>query len=207
VALARRIYVETLTEKILTNQEQCMNGLKILVVDDDAVTRSLLTKRLTKESYDVETAEDGAKALDLIDQRSYDVILTDLMMPQVDGIGVLEAAKKISIKTEVILITAHASLANAIEAMKKGAADYLQKPINMDELILRLQKIRHTKTLIKNAADLREAMDVTEKNSAETIQRLELMVNELETRLNRIAHILKAHGLTADERIQKALAQ
>jgi DNA-binding NtrC family response regulator len=183
-----------------------MNNLKILVVDDDPVTRTLLTKRLIRDDYTVETAEDGVVATEKIGRHFYDVILTDLIMPGgVDGIGVLETAKRINIKTEVILITAHASVDNAIEAMKKGAVDYLQKPINFDELSLRLDKIRNLKMLIKNASDLREAMDVTEKNSAETIQDLEIMLAELNDRLTATIDILHDDNLDAPLRIQMAL--
>jgi DNA-binding NtrC family response regulator len=166
-----------------------------------------LQKRLTKESYEIDLAEDGVQALDLISEHYYDLVLTDLMMPGgVDGIGVLEATKKRNLKTEVILITANATVDNAIEAMKKGASDYLQKPINFDELLLRLQKIRNVKSLLKNASDLREAMDVTERNSAETIQSLELAVSDLESRLAVVQQELSRDDLDAEERIRKALA-
>ncbi len=182
-----------------------MTNLKILVVDDDPVTRILLTKRLIREDYIVDTAEDGLVAIEKITGQFYDVVLTDLMMPGgVDGIGVLEEAKRINIKTEVVLITAHASVDNAIEAMKKGAVDYLQKPINFDELFLRLDKIRNLKMLIKNASDLREAMDVTEKTSAETIQDLEIMVAELNGRLSAVRAALLQEELAPEARIQLA---
>ena len=183
-----------------------MSNLKILVVDDDAVTRTLLAKRLSGEEYSVDTAETGVDAIEKIAKQFYDVVLTDLMMPGgIDGIGVLEAAKQANIKTDVILITAHASVDNAIEAMKKGAVDYLQKPINFDELFLRLDKIRNLKMLIKNASDLREAMDVTEKTSAETIQDLEILVAELKACLTAIRATLLQEDVDAQTRIRLAL--
>ena len=183
-----------------------MQNLKVLVVDDDPITRTLLTKRLTGEDYHVETADNGVNAIAKLEHQVYDVVLTDLVMPGgVDGIGVLEEAKRTSIKTEVILITAHASINNAIEAMKKGAADYLQKPINFDELFLRLEKIRNLKRLLKNASDLREAMDVTEKNSAETIQRLDIMVAELNQQVLAAKGALTDADASPEERIRKAL--
>jgi two-component system, OmpR family, response regulator len=186
--------------------EYKMSSLRILVVDDDPVTRTLLSKRLIKDEYTVDTAENGVVAIEKIARQYYDVVLTDLMMPGgVDGIGVLEEAKRASIKTEVILITAHASVDNAIEAMKKGAVDYLQKPINFDELFLRLDKIRNLKMLIKNASDLREAMDVTEKTSAETIQDLEMMVNELKGRLTVIRATLLQSDMDSETRVRMAL--
>lgn len=183
-----------------------MQALKILVVDDDPVTRSLLSTRLSKEDYGVDTAENGVEAIRIIAHQTYDVILTDLMMPGgVDGIGVLESAKENNFKTEVILITAHGSIDNAIVAMKKGAVDYLQKPINFDELFLRLAKIQNVKHLMKNASDLREAMEVTEQASGETIQNLEMAVADLENRMTSIKSILTQSDTSAEERIQKAL--
>ena len=180
-----------------------MQSLKILVVDDDAVTRTLLEKRLTKADFEVETAENGVEAVNNIARNYFDVILTDLKMPGgVDGIGVLESAKESNIKTEVILITAHGSIDNAIVAMKKGAADYLQKPINFDELLLKLQKIQNVKHLMKNASDLREAMEITEQASVETIQNLEMTVAELESRLTEISSILAREDLPPEDRIQ-----
>jgi len=183
-----------------------MQTLKILIVDDDPVTRSLLSKRLSKADYDVEAADTGVAAVRMIAQNFYDVVLTDLMMPGgVDGIGVLETAKENNLKTEVILITAHGSIDNAIMAMKKGAVDYLQKPINFDELFLRLEKIQNLKHLLKNASDLREAMEVTEQTSGETIQYLEMAVADLESRLTQIKAILAQQDLAAEERIRLAL--
>ncbi|MGD9008013.1 MAG: response regulator [Desulfobacteraceae bacterium] len=184
-----------------------MQVLNILVVDDDPVTRSLLKTKLSKANYKVDTADDGVAAVHMITQQFYDVILTDLMMPGgVDGIDVLESAKEHNIKSEVILITAHGSIDNAIVAMKKGATDYLQKPINFDELFLRLAKIQNVKHLMKNANDLREAMEVTEQASGETIQHLEMTVADLENQLTAIRTILSKQEIPAEERIQSALA-
>lgn len=183
-----------------------MQSIKILVVDDDPVTRSLLKKRLIKAEYDVETAENGVEAIRMLAAQYYDVVLTDLMMPGgVDGIGVLESAKENNIKTEVILITGHGSIGNAIMAMKKGAVDYLQKPINFDELFLRLEKIKNLKHLMKNANDLREAMDVTEQTSSETIQMLEMTVADLEKQLGQIKSVLSQEDMAAEQRIRMAL--
>lgn len=183
-----------------------MQTLKVLVVDDDEVTRKLLHKRLTNAEYEVNTAADGTEAVRLIAQDYFDVIMTDLIMPGgIDGIGVLESAKEANLKTEVILITAHGSIDTAILAMKKGAADYLQKPINLDELFLRLEKIQSMKNLLKNANDLREAMDVTEQTSSETIQNLEMTVADLERRLTQMISVLSNKEYIPEDRIRMAL--
>lgn len=183
-----------------------MQAIKILVVDDDPVTRSLLSKRLSKADYDVETTESGVEAVQKISQQFYDVVLTDLLMPGgIDGIGVLEAVKEINLRTEVILITAHGSIDSAITAMKKGAVDYLQKPIIFDELFLRLAKIQNLKHLLKNASDLRMALEVTEQASGETIQNLEMTVAGLEERLYAMRSILERTELPPAQRIEMAL--
>jgi len=183
-----------------------MKNLKILIVDDDPVTRLLLNKKLKMAEYELETAENGVEALNILSKCGFDVVLTDLMMPGgVDGIGVLEAVKEKYTRTEVILLTAFASVENAVKAMKKGAADYLQKPINFDELFLRLDKISNLKKLAKDATDLREAMDVTERNAAQTIQALEFMVSELQHKFSEIKRILSEDSIDPHKRIKLAL--
>lgn len=183
-----------------------MSNLKILAVDDDPITRLLLEKKLKKAEYEVETAKDGVEAVRLISKSYYDVVLTDLIMPGgIDGIGVLETVKKTQSRTEVILLTAYASVDNAVEAMKKGAANYLQKPINFDELLLQLDKINNLNKLVKNAGDLREAMDVTEKNAAQTIQDLEIGVSQLQDQLSEARRILSKQNIDSATRIAMAI--
>jgi len=183
-----------------------MNTLSILVVDDDPVIRRLLEQRLKKAHYDVDVAEDGYQAEKLLQQRRFDIVLTDLMMPGgIGGIEVLEIAKEIDQRTEVILITAHSSVDSAVEAMKKGAVDYLEKPINFDELFLRLEKIINVKSLLRNARDIHEAMDATEHAASETIQNLEIMAAKLQQRLDMVENELRAEGVDPETRINKAL--
>lgn len=183
-----------------------MKQLKILAVDDDLFTLKMLEKKLAKEDYDIETASDGIEARKLILQKFYDIIITDLIMEGgVGGIDVLEAAKAKNKHTEVILLTAHASVENAVEAMRKGASDYLQKPVNFYELILRIEKIKNYKKLVKNARDLREAMDVTEQNAAETIQHLEMNVAELKSIVSEIRQVIMCQSIDAGKCIDRVL--
>lgn len=184
-----------------------MKNLSILVVDDDPVIRRLLQQRLQKENYDeIEIAEDGIVATGMMEHRYFDVILTDLMMPGgIGGIEVLEAAKHFNNNTEVVLITAHSSVDSAVEAMKKGAIDYLEKPINFDELFLRLDKIASLKSLVKNAEDLQQAKDVTETAASQTIQNLEIQVSIQQNLLDAIESILRGSSKSDDEKIYEAL--
>ena len=183
-----------------------MKQLKILAVDDDPFTLKMLEKKLTKEGYDIETASDGVEAGKLISRKFYDIIITDLVMPGgVDGMDVLEKVKTKNKETEVILLTAHASVENAVEAMRKGAADYLKKPINFYELTLRMEKIRSYKKLMKNAQDLREAMDVTEKNAAQTIQNLEMSVAELQNVVSEISQVIMSQNIDPRKCVDRVL--
>ena len=164
-----------------------MATFNVLVVDDDDAIRQLIQTRLEMAGYTVDTAPDGVEAIKRLDQQSYHVVISDLLMPGgVSGMDVLDVAKRINTDCAVILLTGFATVDNAIEAMKKGAADFLQKPVNMDELVLRLDKIANLNALIRDAHDLREAMDATEKNAAETISNLEMRVADLEKTLTDI---------------------
>lgn len=183
-----------------------MKTLTILVVDDDPVLRTLLGERLKKAGYTVDLAEDGYVAKELLEKHRYDVVLTDLMMPgDIGGIEVIEIAKEIDRSMEVILITAHSSVDTAVQAMKKGASDYLEKPINFDELFLRLDKIANVQTIYKSAMDLRLALNRTEGEAAQTIQMLELLSNTLQHSLEAVERELQLEDTSCDDKIANAL--
>ena len=109
-----------------------LNHSKILVVDDEAIARDNLTHVLSKEGYGVTAVETGDKALQELEKQDYDLVLTDLMMPGIDGLQVLERSKEMRPPIQVIVITGHASVATAVAAMQKGAHSYLAKPFNLD---------------------------------------------------------------------------
>lgn len=183
-----------------------MKNLSILVVDDDPVIRHLLKQRLTSENHEVEVAEDGYVAEKMLNARLYDVVLTDLMMPgDIGGIEVLEIAKKISSKMEVLLITAHSSVNTAVESMKKGANDYLEKPINFVELFIRLDKIANMQTMLRSAQDLQHAMNTTESAASSTIQDLEIRATRLQISLDAVESILRNRDLSDDHKVDMAL--
>jgi len=121
---------------------------KILVVDDEQSLRDVLSIMLKRAGYVVTTATDGEEAIDLVNKEIFDLVITDLRMPKVDGMEILKAVKSTSPETVVLLITAFASADSAVEAMKQGAYDYLTKPFQIDEvqLIIRnaLEKRRLT---------------------------------------------------------------
>jgi len=184
-----------------------MNTMTILVADDDPVIRKLFEKRLENAGYEVTVASDGFEAARLLDATTFDVVITDLVMPgDIGGIELLKIAKEKSVDIEVIVITAHSSVDTAVDAMKKGAVDYLEKPVNFDELFLRLEKIAEVKAMLKNAGDLREAMNVTESSAAQTIQDLEIVNSNQQMLLDKLEAILKNSYKDEFSRIEEALA-
>src|SRR5690606_38425726 len=114
---------------------------RILIVDDERSLAEFLEILLRKEGYDVETSPGGEDAVGRMERgEEFDLVLTDLMMPGTGGIAVLEAVKERFPVTQVLMMTAYASADTAIEAMKKGAYDYVQKPFKVDELKIILGK-------------------------------------------------------------------
>ena len=120
---------------------------KVLVVDNEQGIRDLLSIVLTRKGFVVVTAEDGERALDLLANSSFDLLLTDMKMPKMDGLALLAAARTVSPETAAVVMTAFASTETAIEAMKQGACDYLTKPFQVDEVHLVIQNVLEQRRL------------------------------------------------------------
>ncbi len=111
-----------------------MNQAKILVIDDEKVAVKNLDYVLKKEGHEVTSTTSGVNALKLLQENEFDIVLTDLKMERVDGMEILETCKRLYPDTEVIMITAYATITSAVETMKKGAFDYIAKPFKLDEV-------------------------------------------------------------------------
>ncbi|WGS65852.1 response regulator [Marinitoga aeolica] len=108
---------------------------KILIVDDDSVIRNVLKKVLESENFRVDVAEGGNKAIELIKNTEYDVILLDIIMEDLDGIEVLRKTKKISPLTIIIMMTAYSSPDYVLHALTLGATDFIEKPFEPENII------------------------------------------------------------------------
>lgn len=129
---------------------------RILIVDDERSLREFLEIFLRKEGYEVSLASNGRDAIDRLERGEvFDLVLTDLMMPQVDGLGVLEAVKDRAPDTQVLVMTAFATTDTAIDAMKKGAFDYVQKPFKVDEIKVVIEKALDQRRLLEENRQLR----------------------------------------------------
>ncbi len=131
---------------------------RVLVVDDRENMLKLFAKILGEE-YELTTAAEGGRALALVASQSFDVVVTDLKMPGADGFEVLKAVKARSPETEVVMMTAYATVQDAVEAMKQGAYDYLQKPFDPDAAALVVSRALERKRLREQAATLRRELE------------------------------------------------
>ncbi|HEY0706844.1 MAG TPA: sigma-54 dependent transcriptional regulator [Polyangia bacterium] len=132
-----------------------MSKGSILIVDDEANARNALAELLREEGYVVETAADGFKALGKMEESTPDLILTDLKMPGMGGVELLEKVKGMDDEIVVVVMTAFGAVDTAVDAMKKGAANYLTKPLNIAELILVLGREMERRRLRQEAGSLR----------------------------------------------------
>mgnify|MGYP001626205864 CR=1 FL=1 len=140
-----------------------MEPYKILIVEDERVTLRNLEYVLKQEGYEVVATTSGTNALKLLQENNFDLVLTDLKLEKVDGIEILEKCKSISPDTEVIIITAYATISSAIESMKKGAFYYLPKPFKLDEVKKLVKEALEKVKLKKEVSKLKKLIETGEK--------------------------------------------
>src|SRR5574340_1075231 len=136
-----------------------MDPARILVVDDDANLRWVLQTQLEQMGYAVNTAADGAAALEAIDKEPPALVLTDLKMPGMSGMELLEQIRRNHPEILVLIITAFGTIQSAVEAMRSGAYDYLTKPIDYDELALSVSRVLEHYRLVQEVQTLRANLD------------------------------------------------
>jgi len=130
-----------------------------MVIDDEPLMRITIQDALEAEGYEVSIAETGQKGLSLFRKNTVDILITDLKLPDMDGLHLLKEAKRMNPETQVIMITAYGSIDSAVTAMKEGACDYLTKPFSMDELLLILKRIVRIKQLEEENIRLKEKVE------------------------------------------------
>lgn len=148
----------------------------ILVIDDKESMRGMLAETLTGEGYDVDTAADGRTGINRAREKKFDVVLTDLKLPEMDGIAVLSQLKEADPDLAVIVMTAFGTIETAVEAMKLGAIDFIAKPFDTDRLGVIIKKALENRRLVAENALLREELDQS-LGFSEIIGRSEKMVD------------------------------
>jgi len=141
-----------------TMKEKDSNKPSVLVVDDDKNTRDGLARALGSK-YDVLLAEDGEKALGILRERRVDILLTDVRMPGMDGLTLLQRTMALDDAPACVLLTAYGSVEVAVEAMKRGAHDFLTKPLNLDHLDLVLQRVQRSQAMESENVNLHAQLD------------------------------------------------
>lgn len=135
-----------------------MQTLSILVVEDGHSQREILRDFLRDEGHDVSEAESGEKALKQLRENYFDLLLIDYKMPGMDGMELLKGVKRINPEVDVIMMTAYGTIEIAVQAMKAGAVDYVTKPIELDELLILIDRISERRTLLKENEILRDEL-------------------------------------------------
>ncbi len=138
-----------------------MDTAHLLIIDDEAIARENLSHILTREGYTTDVAPSGKKALELLQTKEYDLVLSDLMMPGLSGMELLAEIKTRRPATEIILITGYASVSTAVEAMQKGAYSYIEKPVNLDELRVQVRRALEKRALSAEVIVLRQSLKAT----------------------------------------------
>jgi DNA-binding NtrC family response regulator len=133
---------------------------KVLLVDDEGEFLEALSQRMTSRGMEVTTTTSAREAIKKVEEGSFDAVILDLMMPEMDGLEVLQTLKKKKPDIQVILLTGHASVAKGIEAMKLGAMDFLEKPADIKELTEKIKKAQAKKMIL------------VEKHNEEKIQKI-----------------------------------
>ncbi len=181
----------------------------VLIVDDEKHTREGLQQALV-ESYDVTVAANADEAFNLMDAEEFDVIVTDLRMPGKSGLKVIDKALALAYRPAVIMMTAYGSIESAVEAMKRGAVDFLTKPVNIERLELLIQRALKSKTLEVEVKRLNERLD--EKFSFEHIIGHSLRLKETLDRVRLVAPskatiLIEGESGTGKELIAQAIHQ
>ena len=137
---------ERILEHLAVRQMKLSRKNTILVVDDEQITRMNLEHVLSKEGYEVSTADGGTQALDFLKDKTVDLVITDLKMDKIDGMALLERIKATSPSTEVIIISGYATVLTAVDAIKRGSFHFISKPLKLDDIRETVKKALGKKT-------------------------------------------------------------
>jgi two-component system NtrC family response regulator len=184
------------------------DSFSILVVDDEPPQLELIGGFLKKQGFEVALAESGKVALQRFRQETFDLVLTDMRMPNLSGLDLVKAVRAVNPETAVIIMTAYGSIETAVDAIKAGATDYLTKPLNLDELLHRIENVREHQRLLSENRELRE--ELRERHRIEGIIGESGRMQEVFSLVRRVASseatvLIRGESGTGKELIAKAI--
>ena len=130
--------------------------MKILIIDDERSIRNSLKEILADEGYDVDTAENGAQGCEMAEKEKYSVIFCDIKMPQMDGMEVLDRFAQVGVDAAVVMISGHGDIDTAVECIKKGAFDFIQKPLDLNRILITIKNATEKVSLVKETKILKK---------------------------------------------------
>ncbi len=136
---------------------------KVLIIDDEKDFLDIMAERMGARGMEVSTTTSAEKALKMVLKESYDAVIMDFMMPEMNGIEALKAIKEKNPEMQIILLTGHATVEKTVEAMKAGATDFIEKPADLDALSEKIKKAHNQKALIVNKKDQERVIEMLKK--------------------------------------------
>lgn len=130
--------------------------MKILIIDDERSIRNSLKEILADEGYDVDVAENGAQGCSMVEKEKYDIIFCDIKMPEMDGMEVLDKFTEMGIDAAVVMISGHGDIDTAVECIKKGAFDFIQKPLDLNRILITIKNAKDKVHLVKETKILKK---------------------------------------------------
>ncbi|MDQ3050730.1 MAG: sigma-54 dependent transcriptional regulator [Bacteroidota bacterium] len=154
---------------------------KILIIDDEKSIRNTLREILSYEGYEVTEAQDGSEGLKYAEKEKFDIILSDIKMPKMDGIEVLEKLQEITPETPVVMISGHGNIDTAVEAIRKGAFDYISKPLDLNRMLVTIRNAMDRSVLVKETKTLKRKIYKTNDivGTSEPIQLIKSMIDKV----------------------------
>ncbi len=154
---------------------------KILIIDDERAIRNTLKEILEFENYVVDVAEDGRVGLEMASATAYDLIFSDIKMPEMDGIELLSALREAEVESPVVMISGHGNIETAVDCIKRGAADFIEKPIDLNRLLITTKNALEHKTLVQETKVLKKKVGSRFQmiGESEAIQRVREMIHKV----------------------------
>lgn len=172
----------------------------ILIIDDEKSIRKTLTEILTYEGYKIDEAGDGEEGLKKFKEKNYDLVLCDIKMPKLDGIEFLEKAKQINADVPIIIISGHGNIETAVEAVKKGAYDYISKPPDLNRMLITLRNAMDKTTLVAETKVLKRKVSKTQEIIGESTP-----IKKIKDTIDKIAPTDARVLITGDNGVGKEL--